>query len=665
MDHKLYEAFPDIALPWRTPTSQNFAGDLNFQPEIQESWHRCYAEGVNPYDGISHLSLDSMTFNNILKTHQKLISAAKIHMDSLYEFIRGSGFILMLSDEQGYLIEVFGDFNAMELASRVNLMPGYRWREEECGTNGIGTAIALKKPVQVSGREHFCRKLHIWTCSAAPIFDGNKGVIGSLQVSGPAGKAHPHTLGLVASAVSAISDNIRKPDRNQTKSGALSNCLGSIIQTMPEAALVTNRHGRIRQINSTAKDLFGRNIVDASLQDIFEKPAEIEKIFDDEEKSQNVTVMADTAMGFLPSTVTVAPIRDESGQLTNAIILFKSANPQKKQKLHIKGASARYSFEDIIGHHESLREAIRMATKASASISHVLIKGESGTGKELFAQAIHNQSARRDGPFVAVNCAALPQNLVISELFGYADGTFTGGQRGGKPGKFEMAAGGTLFLDEIGDMPLDQQAALLRVLQEGKITRLGSNSTIPIDVRIICATNKDLQEAVQNDHFRQDLFYRLNVVLISLPPLRSRGDDLFLLFDYFLRQISEKLKVDIQFIAPEIKHYLEQYHWPGNLRELSNVVEKLINATDDGRIGIEHLPTEIRLPDMNCLTASTTAGGKKIRKVLAEKERQVIIGLLEQHRGNISRIARDMGVSRNTIYRKMQVFGIQRGHRFS
>lgn len=229
-----------------------------------------------------------------------------------------------------------------------------------------------------------------------------------------------------------------------------------------------------------------------------------------------------------------------------------------------------------------------MAKLAASSVSTVLLNGESGTGKELFAQAIHNASSRRRGPFIAINCGALPRDLIESELFGYDEGAFTGARKGGQLGKFEFANGGTIFLDEIGDMPLETQVKLLRVLQERQITRLGGHKAIPVDIRVIAATNRNLEQLVEQGNFRSDLFYRLNVMSITIPPLRERAEDTVLLTQNMLRKISKKLNKKIVRISTGFFQSIRNYSWPGNVRQLENVLERCINLVDDGVLRLDH-----------------------------------------------------------------------------
>jgi transcriptional regulator with PAS, ATPase and Fis domain len=300
-------------------------------------------------------------------------------------------------------------------------------------------------------------------------------------------------------------------------------------------------------------------------------------------------------------------------------------------------------------------------------MSSVLLQGESGTGKEIFAQAIHNRSERCAGPFIAVNCGAIPRELIGSELFGYAEGAFTGAKRGGKPGKFELAGGGTLFLDEIGDMPLEQQVALLRVLQERKVTRIGCDKEIPVDVRVICATNKRLLEEVEKGTFRKDLYYRLNVISITIPPLRERSEDIIALFNYFLEKLDKHCRSFA--VSLDVIEQIVRYDWPGNVRELQNVVERIVSLTEGRTVTVGNLPREIRdwQPAGTKQVSESSSADNKIavtwkseqrRRLQEENERQEILALLSDHKGNVSLTARTMGISRNTLYRKMKQYAI-------
>ncbi len=371
------------------------------------------------------------------------------------------------------------------------------------------------------------------------------------------------------------------------------------------------------------------------------------KAFQEEEI---VIPMGGTVLRFLASGT---PILSGQETINTAVLLIRPIKEVHHLVSRLSGYTARFHFKDIITCNPHMNEVIDVARIAARNVSNVLIEGESGTGKELFAQAIHNASPRSAGAFVALNCGAIPRELIASELFGYNEGAFTGAKKGGNPGKFELADGGTLFLDEIGDMPLELQVALLRAIQEKSIGRIGSNQIIPVDVRIICATNKNLIEEMQKGNFRQDLFYRLNVINLHILPLRERPEDIPLLFRHFMRQLNAE---NNQPLGEDLKNSLLNYGWPGNVRELQNVVERMVNLdhlTDRSlSLSWQHsLPPREKKTSYHFNIQQAQSQYKNER---VEQERHRIIRLLQQYDGNVSRVAKEMGISRSTLYRKMK-----------
>ena len=323
---------------------------------------------------------------------------------------------------------------------------------------------------------------------------------------------------------------------------------------------------------------------------------------------------------------------------------------QIRKKIHPKGLNAKYSFGDIIGHSAAIRETVERTRKFSKVDSNVLLIGETGTGKEILAQSCHNSSNRRRGPFVAVNCAALPENLLESELFGYVEGAFTGAARGGKPGLFELAHQGTIFLDEVSEIPLKLQGRLLRVLQEREIMRLGDDRIIPVDVRVISATNRDLKNLAAENGFRRDLLYRIDVLHIQVPPLRERCDDIPLLLEYFFALYNRKFGKNIRKVAPVARELLTQYEWPGNVRELRNVCEQLAVLTEGNEIEPDEVVRVIGrpLPDLEF--------GRNIRVVkpaIAMIDSAKIHQVLAAAEGNKTKAAELLGISRTTLWRKL------------
>jgi PAS domain S-box-containing protein len=476
---------------------------------------------------------------------------------------------------------------------------------------------------------------------------------------------------MVVAAVEAITEQmfIQKKNRELT---LVNNRLTEIFRTISDGVVIIDEIGVISQVNPVAEEIIGSPAHDLVGQPIDKvlgrKLPVVERILNRQEAYYDLEVMVDTASGRVHCLSSGTPIKDDEGVISGGVILVRPIKKIQKLVNRFSGAQATFHFKDVIGNSPEMNEVIRIASLAAAGNSNILLEGESGTGKEVLAQAIHNRSPHRKGPFVAVNCGAIPRELISSELFGYSEGAFTGAKRGGRPGKFELASGGTLFLDEIGDMPLDQQVALLRVLQDKKITRIGDDKIIPVDFRVICATNKDLLEEIEKGNFRQDLYYRLNVVSINIPPLRQHLEDVPLLFSHFLEMIGREWGKDEIEVEPGVVEYLKRYNWPGNVRELQNVVERLISISQGGRIGVEHLPSYICKPSPAAFRQEPSAIAHAVKvynerearkQAQAENEYELMVTLLSKHGGNITEVAREMGVSRNTVYRKMRQYNIE------
>ncbi len=443
-----------------------------------------------------------------------------------------------------------------------------------------------------------------------------------------------------------------------------------IFMHMPDGAIIVNRQGKIKEVNVAAQALLGHSLDEMQGKEVSEylgmNIPHIHNMLEKGQAYRDVELLIPRQERNLHAVISGIPFSNK-GVIRGGVIYLSPI-----EKIHLlvnrfTGARASYSFQDIITVSQIMKEAIHLAKMAAVSASNVLLEGESGTGKEVFAQAIHSESQRKNGPFVAVNCGAIPRELIGSELFGYIEGAFTGARKGGSPGKFELASGGTMFLDEIGDMPLEQQVTLLRVLQEKNITRIGDSRTIPVDVRVICATNKNLWQEVEAGNFRADLYYRLNVINIDIPPLRRRKEDIIVLFDYFLSKIP-LAKAPLEEERGRIEQFLQQYSWPGNIRELQNVVERMVHMGGSLPIGVKHLPPEIRRISNeevpihkgdNPPRISIYEARGKHKEMVQEQERDKIISLLEHFQGNISRVAQEMGVNRSTIYRKMKLYKIR------
>ena len=651
---------------WQKFVAAGEKDSCELRTQIFESWLRCNREGVNPYDTRYHESLDNIALSKLLNKKSKLIKVAKPFMENLYKFVAGSGFVVVLTDENGYIMEMFCDESTLKDPMTTNFVRGASWHEYEAGTNAIGTALAIGSPIQVSGAEHFCQKHHCLTCSAAPIMDPSGRVIGILDMSGASHASHLHTLGMVVAAAEAIMAQLRIQQKN-CELALINNRLRNFFNTVSDGVLIIDKQKILTELNPAARTILGKsadNVIGTPVDRLLDFRAPRESLLSTDERFADVEVMVDTKDGACHCLASGEPVMNELGEVTGGIIILRHIKQVQNLVNRFSGYYATLQFSDIIGESIEIREAIRLATLSASTTSNILLQGESGTGKEIFAQAIHNRSAQNGGPFLALNCGAIPRELIGSELFGYEEGAFTGAKRGGKPGKFELASGGTLFLDEIGDMPLEQQISLLRVIQEKKVARIGSDKMIPVNVRLICATNKNLLQEVERGAFRHDLFYRLNVMSITIPPLRNRVKDIPLLFMHFLEKLGRDwgVKFDVEL---EVFDYLNQYKWQGNVRELQNVVERAASLAENGIISLQHLPVEFYTsfshssPGLIMQSTKSFDNREQRQQLLRDTEKSRIVNLLNIHAGNVSRVAREMGLSRKTLYNKMRSYAIR------
>ena len=650
------------------------SGKLNnelLRPEIRDSWKRCRKMGIDPYHKSSPKFLNKSQFTDLLSRKKDLIDIATPFMKRLYNVIRDSGFIVVLTDEQGFILEIIStpELKSLIEERKVNYKPGVRWLEEDVGTNGIDLVLRHKKPFQIFGAEHYGHLHHESACIGAPIFDNDGQLTGSLIATGFVLAAQKHTAAMMIAAVEVISDEIMIRGKNKQLT-IINNRLANVLTSMSDGVIVTDKSGVIKQINPVATKMIGQSqdsIISRFIYDYFNDGF----VFNNEvlEKGASYTDKEATIKAEkqpLNILATANPIKDEQENIVGGIIVLTPAEKLRKLIKRYAATSARFHFKNIIGSSPAIKTALNLSERASKTSNNILLEGESGTGKEIFAQAIHNNSNRKNGPFVAINCGALPRELIASELFGYMEGSFTGAKKEGRPGKFELADGGTIFLDEIAEMPLDQQVNLLRVLQERTVTRIGSINEIPIDVMIICASNRDLSLEVMRNNFRQDLYYRLNVITIKIPPLRDRLEDIPLLVDFFIKSMTNGQQGAAIRISPEVIEYFKKYSWPGNVRELQNVVEKMLLNCNEGYLSLDHLPGEIRsLPIMKSMARETETGANFLhharrikREKLKDDERGRIMALLSQSGGNITKVARELGINRCTVYKKMKRYNL-------
>ena len=589
-----------------------------------------------------------------------LYSHAVPAMETLYQQIANTHNMVLLTDAQGVIVHSLGDADFLEKANRVALTPGVTWSEQSKGTNAIGTAIAERVPTTVHADQHFLSANHFLTCSAAPITDHRGNVVGVLDVSGDRRSFHKHTMALVRMSALMI--------ENQMFAATFENAItlhfhtrAEFIGTLMEGIASFTPGGRFLAANRNG--LFQLGLSYPALQahtfsSLFGLP--VSALYDHYRTA--APGLLDLCMHNGVRVCGRAELRLTNGVhvLTGAFDAVpppQAAVPQPAPRAPTRRLSGlRY----LNTGDPQLEQVITKVNRVLGRDVPILIMGETGTGKELLAQAIHNDSPRAQGPFVAVNCASIPETLIESELFGYEEGAFTGARKKGAIGKILQANGGTLFLDEIGDMPFSLQARLLRVLQERMVTPLGSGKSLPVNVELICATNHNLRRRIAEGLFREDLYYRLNGLVVKLPPLRERTD-----LETVVRKIlaAETESGQSHTISDEVLGLFRRHKWPGNFRQLTNLLRTaVIMAGDEEEIGLRHMPDDFLddieetppvaapVPAAVPVAAQPTlpAGAN-----LEEMELAAILKSLETNGGNVSATARALGVSRNTIYRKL------------
>lgn len=642
---------PAPSSAWKQYIEQGQPIDSDLSHIIVDSWERSVRQRVDPYCISANDLLEYHSLQQRKEANRQLLDAASPIMVELHSILKGGNFIVLLADTDGYILQSYGDAGFEEKARKICLSVGANWHESVKGTNAIGTALACRKVVNVFASEHFCRENHFLTCSAAPIFDPRGELAGILNISTHYRLHEPHLLGSVVAAAKAIENRLLlETTQKQLVTTYLQ--MSSIMDVVPEGLLFIDPEGYITRINQNGTNILGispQECIGQPLHNIFENASQWLGELRNGNNILNRRATIEKTKG-KPHTYLVSMASDKQ-QITGIIASIRKDAPAAHSSLPGFNNNYFYSFSDIIGNSQQIIETKRLSAIAARNDSIVLLQGESGTGKEMFAQAIHNASSRSAGPFIPINCGAIPMNLLESELFGYEEGAFTGAKKGGQPGKFEQARGGTIFLDEIGEMPLNFQVSLLRILQEKQVIRVGGTSPIPLDVRVIAASNKDLESEVQKGNFRLDLYYRLNVLTIDIPALRERKEDITILAEHFLDKLTRHLGRNMMTIDPCLSEWFKNYTWPGNVRELYNLLERAVNFAEKDVLNDEDLPANLR-KTMPASTSKTNA------LTLKDREFYTIREALEKSEGNMSQAAKLLGIGRNTLYRKLEKYSI-------
>ncbi|MFC5513392.1 sigma-54-dependent Fis family transcriptional regulator [Massilia jejuensis] len=635
---------------------------------ITRSWIRC----LNEY----HLNPDSCAEPEVvapceLQERQHRLAdvqaVAKVEMANLYQQLAGSGYAIMLTDREGVLLNYFGDPAFTHAASRTGLMQGAVWSERVQGTNGMGTCLVERRPITVHQDEHYLSRNIDLSCAAAPIFDHDGALVGVLDASGESRLAQQHTLALVSMSVQMIENRVFLHQFRHDFILRFHN-RSEFVGTLSEGAIALSVTGVVLAASRAALGLLG-----------YASPAEV--VGRDVCELFNITFsgLVDSSVRRAFHPVPIFEVRSNArffAVVYQPVAASTLRRPQRGTDDTL-ALAAPAALDVLHAGDPIMRANVDTAKRVMERNVAVVLLGETGTGKERFARAMHLSSSRATRPFVAINCASIPESLVESELFGYRAGAFTGASKEGQRGKLLQANGGTLFLDEIGDMPVALQARLLRVLEEREVVPLGGEAPVKLDIRLISATHCDLAHKIENGAFREDLYYRLQGVTFTMPPLRERGDR-----GALIRQLAREesdpgypVELDDSLLA-----MLERQRWPGNLRQLRHLLRTMIALRESDRLTVHNLPAEYRhnlaeagpacgtplaavppAPAAGGTMMATSPGAAPCPGLNAFEcaERDVLLQELKRHQWNLSGVARDLHISRNTLYRKLQRLNIE------
>ncbi|PHN25253.1 Fis family transcriptional regulator [Pseudomonas sp. ICMP 561] len=597
---------------------------------IRDSWSRCRDFGLSHQSRPSFGQLPTDQVSQLLERHQALVHTTHQEVLPFYEnILSNSNCLIMLADNRGQLLKSWGTQRFVEPSHAHGFMAGASWIESATGTNAIGTALVCEQAVHIEHNEHFLKANRFMTGSAAPIYDAARRLVAVLDVSSDSFLPPSHTLGMVKMMSQSVENRLILDQFQDSHFQLTFNTGLNNLDSQWAGLLIFDESGRIISANRRADNLLGVSLMRTSIEALFNNPT---AFLLNQPEGLPFSLLASGNNRF--HGVLRRPKRNP--------LNIHAFQPAPKPVSHDGVPLSAVSLGDA-----RVDKAVRQAERLLEKNIALLIHGETGVGKEVFVKALHNASSRSTKPLIAVNCAAIPAELVESELFGYEKGAFTGAHHKGSIGLIRKADKGTLFLDEIGDMPLPVQARLLRVLQERCVQPLGSSELHAVDVRLISATNRNLRDEVLAGRFRQDLYYRISGLNLELPPLRERTDKAALvqrLWDQH-REVQQTRGFE-----PKVLELFDRHPWPGNLRQLSNVIQVALALADDEVIGTEHLPDDF--------FADLEMDLQGMQPVLSDKaqlsEVENLDELLRAAGGNISQLAKRLGVSRNTLYKRLR-----------
>ncbi|MCK8515418.1 sigma-54-dependent Fis family transcriptional regulator [Methylonatrum kenyense] len=630
---------------------------------IEASWRRCAEHyGLNPDDDKSPPILTHPELREREDRLSDLIEIADFEMQTLYQQVAGSKYAVVLTDHEGVILRCLSEAGFERSVRESGLRAGGLWNEPEQGTNGMGTCLVEKRPVVIHHAEHFLSRNTGLTCAAVPIRSPDGSLLGVLDASSDSQYAQQHTMALVDMSAQIIENRLFLKAHEEDFVLRF-HSRAEYVATSGEGMIAIRGDGQILNANRSALMQLGmedqNQLRGQGIDELFETGMEElcigprfqglhPKPLREVTHSRLFFAVVQRPRGMEDKLVGTVPDTDSRSEAGNAPGAVPDSTPL--DNLHYGDSTMAYN--------------IRCAKRILEQDIPLLLQGETGTGKEVFSRAIHDSSSRADQPFIAVNCASIPDTLIESELFGYRAGAFTGASRKGQRGKILDANGGTLFLDEIGDMPVELQARLLRVLETKEVLPLGSSTAVKVDIRIISATHRSLKDLVKRDAFREDLYYRLNGLTLTLPSLNERSDKRRLINEILKSEVQDGRNVEIDDAVWSLLH---EYPWPGNIRQLRLVLRTALALSDDV-MELEHLPPELRQMEMTG-SMSGDSGGQDdggeapvSTNPLEAAEREALVEVLERHRWNITRVAKHLNVCRNTLYRKMRRHNVKLGN---
>lgn len=639
---------------WEAFTSTGkILDDAALNPLVAASWKRCGLR-MNPNGLVNWTYASDHALQSTLKQHATLRNIARPIMEDIYQFMEDCRVALLLTDSSGCLLEILGEPFLVTGLQAMGFTAGAYLDEGHLATNAVAVTLFEAMPSQIVGPEHFFMSLHNLSSVAAPIHEIEGHPLGVLGLLEPVEQHSRQSFGVVVAGARAIENQLHA-DLIVYEANAKTAELNATMDSITEGILAWSSDGLVMHLNEQAGKILHLSpiiVVGRPMSDFFSLPENIARAV---ALGQELTDIETAFVVDGTPRECLVSLRIISSQENHQVYIITVRRIEHVHQLvnRLVGAQARLTLDDIVGHGAAAKKIRKQALAAANAEACVLLTGESGTGKNILARAIHNSGRRAGGPFLAINCRAIPRELALGEFLGFEAGAFNTVASSGQPSKFELTQGGTLFLEEIESLPLETQAALQRVIEMGDVIRLGGNRVIPVDVRIIVSTTRSMDELLELDSFRHDLLLRLSSFVITMEPLRKRAEDIPLLVEHLLDKLTVQLNRLLK-ISPEALQALTEYPWPGNIREIETVLERAALLFEGPQIELDSLPLAI-------VKRSALMKGKSVVQpiqTLVEAEKSAILTATQAAQGNLTKAARSLGISRTTLWRKMKELGI-------